>query len=357
MPCFSFSAPTVTLEEERIEREELGEAYRQIENEMHGIAEHDRTNNTQYFYDGIQAELAEIPDGDKRDLMQAMDRDPELVKTESNHILYDTESQSSKKEVASRLAAYWRLRCQLFDESKAFLPIEEDEHQQSSFVKILPCDRANRPVLFFDRIEVARSKIPRKTAMQQLFIALHSLSQDEQARQSGFVFIENIRGYDLYSDFDRILTKTQMSLLRDYFSSKLMCYHLCGGIGEKWVIDLVVPVIKQIAKKSIRLRIVCHTTSPQDIATELDNFYMIAPSTLPLVIGGTQETDLTFDLPNRNHKFKTSSKTYDNVDTKSNSKSPLEKSIIENNHALLNGIDCRHDDTSLAPRIESTETI
>jgi len=354
MPCFSFSAPTVTLEEERTEREELGESYRQIENEMHGTAEYDTTNNTHYFYDDIQAELDKIPDGDKRHLMQAMDYDPELVKTESNRILFDAESKSSK-EVASRLAAYWKMRLQLFEESKAFLPIGEDEHQQSSFVKILPGDRANRPILLFDRIEVARSKIPRKTAMQQLFIALHSLSNDEQARQNGFVFIENIRGYDLYSDFDRILTKIQMSLLRDFFPAKLMCYHLCGGIGEKWVVDLVVPVIKQIAKKSIRLRIVCHTTSPQEIATELDHVYMIAPSSLPLVIGGTQETGLVFDEPNRNNNFLTSSIVSGNVETKSNWSSPSNISIIEKNHALLNGIECRHDNTS-SPRMESVQT-
>lgn len=77
--------------------------------------------------------------------------------------------------------------------------------------------------------------------MQQLFDALHILSKDEQAHQSGFVFIENIREYDLYSDFDQILTKTQMDLLIDYFPSKLMFYHLCGIIDEKCVVDFGSP--------------------------------------------------------------------------------------------------------------------
>mmetsp|Transcript_30355 Transcript_30355/g.72745 ORF Transcript_30355/g.72745 Transcript_30355/m.72745 type:complete len:166 (-) Transcript_30355:382-879(-) len=122
--------------------------------------------------------------------------------------------------------------------------------------------------------------------MKHLFIALHILCKEAKTRKSGFVFIENFCGFDLYTDFDRMLTKTKMSLLRDCFPMQLKCYHLCGGIGEKWVVDLVVPVLKQIAGKSIRLRMVCHTASPHDIAAILDDEYMIEPSTLPLAISG-----------------------------------------------------------------------
>ena len=140
--------------------------------------------------------------------------------------------------------------------------------------------------------------------MRHLFIALHMICQEAKARESGFVFIENICGFDLYTDFDRILTKTQMSLLRDCFPMQLKCYHICGGMGEKWVVDLVVPVLKQIARKRIRLRMVCHTASPVNIATILDDEYMIEPSTLPRAIGGRHGTEPITNKPSADNRLR-----------------------------------------------------
>ena len=127
--------------------------------------------------------------------------------------------------------------------------------------------------------------------MRHLFTTLHMLCKDEKARKSGFVIVESIFGFDLYKDFDRLLAKTKFSMLRDCFPIQLKSYHLCGGIGEKWAMDLVVPVLKHIAGKNIRLRMVCHTAGPHAITTILDKEYMIDPWTLPLSLGGKHGSD------------------------------------------------------------------
>jgi hypothetical protein len=80
-----------------------------------------------------------------------------------------------------------------------------------------------------------------------------------RGRPNGFVFIENIVGYDLYTHFDRILTKTKMIMLRECFPSSLDVYHVWSGTASgSWVMDLIMPVIKQLAGQHIRLRMVCH---------------------------------------------------------------------------------------------------
>ncbi|CAJ1952262.1 unnamed protein product [Cylindrotheca closterium] len=357
MPCFSFSAPAVSPEEERREREELGAEYQQIQDEMRGRRALPKQLNAQVGFqcsvEDVQTEMAKMPDSEKTHLLQAMECAPSLVEKESNHLLYHANCQSHK-EVTSCLATYWRLRCQIFA-SKAFLPMKnlasEEKLESSTFVKVLPNDRADRPVLFFDRIEVYRATATRSAAMKHLFIALHMLCEEAEARKSGFVFIENMCGFDLYTDFDRILTKTQMSLLRDCFPTQLRCYHLCGGIDEKWAVDLVVPVLKQIARKSIRLRMVCHTASPHDIATILDDEYMIKPSTLPRAISGRHET---VPFTNKKHSAKNQLEIQSKVHEvhvaknhrfaqKIQSSCPLLKNTLAENWAIKNGLDCRQD--------------
>jgi hypothetical protein len=100
------------------------------------------------------------------------------------------------------------------------------------------------------------------------------------------VFVENITGYGLYTHFDRILTKTIMSLLRDCFPSLLRCYHVCAGNMGKWAVDLIMPVMKQISGKRIRLRTVCHTASITETLAIMDRTYNLEPNNQSVIIGG-----------------------------------------------------------------------
>jgi hypothetical protein len=119
-----------------------------------------------------------------------------------------------------------------------------------------------------------------------LFYILQKVNEDESVREKGFVFVENIVGYDLYTHFDRILTKTIMSLLRDCFPSLLRCYHVCAGNTGKWAVDLIMPVIKQISGKSIRLRTVCHMANSTETLAIMDRIYNLEPNKQSVIIGG-----------------------------------------------------------------------
>mmetsp|Transcript_30355 Transcript_30355/g.72746 ORF Transcript_30355/g.72746 Transcript_30355/m.72746 type:complete len:102 (-) Transcript_30355:1251-1556(-) len=99
MPCFSFSAPTVCPREERREREDLGPEYQQIQDEMRGRAapKHLNSQDFQCSHEEIQAEIAKMPDNEKKCLLQAMECTPNLVETESNHLLCHAPNSQSNK--------------------------------------------------------------------------------------------------------------------------------------------------------------------------------------------------------------------------------------------------------------------
>lgn len=80
--------------------------------------------------------------------------------------------------MASRLATYWRFRCQLFG-AKAYLPVtslvKDEDLETSTFVKVLQNDRADRPVVFFDRIAVCRSTAPRNAKVSEAYKIITTL--------------------------------------------------------------------------------------------------------------------------------------------------------------------------------------
>lgn len=99
MPCFSFSAPTISLEEEFREREELGTEYQQIQDEMHGRAapSHMSSQDFRCSLEDIQADIANMPASETNHLLQAMEYAPNLVETESNHLLVHHGKRHSHK--------------------------------------------------------------------------------------------------------------------------------------------------------------------------------------------------------------------------------------------------------------------
>lgn len=227
------------------------------------------------------------------------------------------------------MARYWKHRRQLFGKTKAFLPMvlvgENNssmtgvgtESLEKGFVNVLPRDENGRAVIFLDRIRAIPAVAPRegvvssrqaKTNMflvrtichnshqfshslpfrqcQALFYILQKVSSEEDSKQNGFVFVSNLNGYDLYTHFDRVLSKTKFALLRDCFPMQLKCYHICAGNTGKWVIDLVMPVLKQMAGRHTRLRMVCHSEGTSETLNDLAKNYGLTSKHQSVVIGG-----------------------------------------------------------------------
>ena len=131
-----------------------------------------------------------------------------------------------------------------------------------------------------------------------MFYVLQKATDEESARHTGFVFVKNLIGYDLYTHFDRILAKAEMAVL-ECFPSKLKAFHICAGSG-KWVVELILPVMKQIAGRYIRLHMVCHTGSNAELIQELRRYHLV-PEGLSNIIGGTITYDHFIQWINEEH--------------------------------------------------------
>ncbi len=88
MPAFSFTAPHVSPEQERAERESLSDETRQqIHDDMYGVdQEKDIEKNSQISeeaLEGLFQAIERIPMRQKKEYLEAMDRAPQLVQTES----------------------------------------------------------------------------------------------------------------------------------------------------------------------------------------------------------------------------------------------------------------------------------
>mmetsp|Transcript_26259 Transcript_26259/g.62412 ORF Transcript_26259/g.62412 Transcript_26259/m.62412 type:complete len:543 (-) Transcript_26259:1517-3145(-) len=251
--------------------------------------------------------LVDVPDKEKIDLMDAMEAVPDLIYRESNfsrYVEYNGDSNNNvngttasrqleqqQLEAAQRIAQYWKKRANLFGPVQALKPMTllgamEDVGVaclQKGIVTILPNDECGRAVIFFDRIRAIPAIASRETVLKIIFYMLQkAFYDDEETGKDGFVFIENISGYDLYTHFDRLLSKNQMFLLRDCFPCKLKAYHIWGGASGGWALDLILPVVKQLAGKEIRLRMVCHTKADRNFSST----YKFNPDHLSCLLGG-----------------------------------------------------------------------
>jgi hypothetical protein len=189
MPSFSFTAPIVTAEEEKKEREELEQTeYQSVLNDMTGVCcdcENDPEDGSFSTSDFHEALAANVSPRDKTEMLEAMQYVRHLVETESNPLSYSRSYPSAEvrylfitpslchcpfcttshhflglHQTAARCATqYWKHRRKLFGGSRAFLPMtldaamaEDISTLQKGFFTVLPNDRAGRAVIFFDRI-------------------------------------------------------------------------------------------------------------------------------------------------------------------------------------------------------------
>lgn len=82
------------------------------------------------------------------------------------------------------------------------------------------------------------------------------------------------------------MIKRQMELLRDCFPSTLKAYHVCAGYSGRWVVDIIMPMVKQIAGKHIRLRTICHMGNSRDVLSNMQAKYSLIPKNQSIIIGG-----------------------------------------------------------------------
>jgi hypothetical protein len=65
-----------------------------------------------------------------------------------------------------------------------------------------------------------------------------------------------LQGYDLYKHFDRILSKNAIQIM-NCMPARPRAVHICTGSGKS-VMELVLPVLKQMGGREFRLRTNLH---------------------------------------------------------------------------------------------------
>ena len=73
-----------------------------------------------------------------------------------------------------------------------------------------------------------------------------------------FTLFLALQGYDLYKHFDRLLTKQSSVITIECMPIKMKAEHLLAG-SANGVMSLVLPVMKHVVAKELRLRMVVHS--------------------------------------------------------------------------------------------------
>jgi hypothetical protein len=203
MSSFPFTAPLVTEQQEKEEREALtDEERKKLHEDVYGggqlviETEEMLRNGTQMLREAVLA----IPDAAKAAYLEALEIAPLLVERESDPVAFLRCEKYDAWAAAQHLVAYWDVRKNIFGAERAFLPMtqsgaiaEDREYLEKALTMILPDDDCNRSVIYVDRIRTIRAIAPRDAILRCFFYVLHVLCQGENTQRRGFVMVVNLR--------------------------------------------------------------------------------------------------------------------------------------------------------------------
>jgi hypothetical protein len=203
MSSFPFTAPIITEQQEKEEREALtDDERRRLHEDVYGgeqlVTETEEMlrNGTQILRDAVLA----IPDAEKVAYLEALEIAPLMVERESAPVAFLRCKNYDAWAAAQHLVAYWDMRKKIFGAERAFLPMTQSgaiandrECLENALTMILPDDDCNRSVIYMDRIRTIRAIAPRDAILRCLFYVLHVLCQRKNTQRRGFVMILNCR--------------------------------------------------------------------------------------------------------------------------------------------------------------------
>lgn len=161
-PIHCVTAPVITAEMERQELAAMSEAERlELRNDLMGrIVRLDKSpSEVEQGLQSMRQALAELSDNEKLEYVEAMEKVPALVASETPMELFLRTERFDAGLACQRLTSYWKTRKQFFG-ARRFLPmkqrggaLEKDDLiiLRKQFVVLIPPDRHGRPTLWLDR--------------------------------------------------------------------------------------------------------------------------------------------------------------------------------------------------------------
>jgi hypothetical protein len=203
MSAFTFTAPIVTVEDERLELAALTDDERErLRKDVYGgeqlvnETEEMLQNGTQLLRESLLA----IPDEEKAAYLEALEIAPLLVERESDPVAFLRCENYDAGAAARRLVLYWDIRKKTFGAERAFLPMtqsramaEDMEYLEKALIVMLPDDKHERAVFHWDRVRCIRSVAPRDSVVRCFFYMTQVLCERKNAQRRGYVQTINFR--------------------------------------------------------------------------------------------------------------------------------------------------------------------
>jgi hypothetical protein len=153
-------------------------------------------------------------------------------------------------------------------------------------VTVQGIDEHGRPVIHYDRGRMNEKAGPRNSILRVIFFIFHALTVgDERASKNGVVCLANFQQSDVYPNYDRILGKQSSHCVMEALPVQIKAVHLCLPVLAYSFLKVVVPVIKQIGGKQLRLRMTLHTKTGPSFLREMEP-YGITIKNIPFALGG-----------------------------------------------------------------------
>ena len=165
---FSYSAPMVLPDQEAAELEMLSEEERRaIHADIRPSCDEESDSGypdeiPESDVEMVREALREMDASQNQAYLEANERVPDLLATESDPRAYIRSQKGNISAAAERIAAYWRLRKRLFGE-KAFEPMtlqgaisSDVETLREGYFMLMPPDRYGRMTTYTDRSKVKK---------------------------------------------------------------------------------------------------------------------------------------------------------------------------------------------------------
>lgn len=152
-------------------------------------------------------------------------------------------------------------------------------------VTVQGADEHGRPVIHYHRSRMDKKAGPRDSILRVIFFVAHTLIMgDERASKNGVIVLANFNNADMYPTYDRILSKKARCIL-EALTMLPKAVHMCLPILAYSFLSVVIPVVKQISGRDVRLRMLMHVKSGPGFIEEMEP-YGVSAKNIPSILGG-----------------------------------------------------------------------
>jgi len=229
-----------------------------------------------------------IPDMEKTAYLEALERAPHLVETESDPFCFLERDNYNHWDAAERLVDYWAERKKIFGD-RAFFPLtlfgesalseEVIRVIRSGISLLIPNDNSGRSVMCCHQARLA--ECPIHVNLQAAFYHHFILMRNAQNRKDGYVWLINKENNML----DPRRGKLLLEFMRAFMPVKVHSIHVLTTSGSQ-----VNPIMFNLWKWYTNKKAYAHTcNTPEECATALRTFGF-KKEKLPKVLGGSWET-------------------------------------------------------------------